>query len=103
MKKKFWFLTISFMSFFSFIVSADIAFADEIGGVVQTKGEVGFYEETTSSSTFSSDSKVPNKPTKPKGKLPSTGELIKKSILISGSLILLLVLFVLVNKRRKKE
>ncbi|MHC5228835.1 LPXTG cell wall anchor domain-containing protein [Enterococcus sp. LJL99] len=102
MKKKIWFLMVSFIGFLSLMVPVTSVTADDVGGVVQTKGEVGFYEET-SSSTTTSQSSTPMKVTKPKGKFPSTGELIKKSMMVSGALILLLLLFVLLNKQRKKE
>lgn len=102
MKKKICFLMVSFIGLLSLMVPVDLVIADDVGGVVQTKGEVGFYEET-SPSTTTSESSTSVEVTKPKGKFPSTGELIKKSMMVSGTLILLLLLFVLLNKQRKKE
>lgn len=100
MIKKVRLLLISLVGFFSFVVCVELVSAEELGGVVQTTGEVGFYEGTTPS-TKESSSDVPVK--KPVGKLPSTGELIKKSLLISGSLIVVLFLLFFVYKQRKKE
>lgn len=102
MKKKILFLMVSFIGLLSLMVSVNLVNAEDIGGVVQTKGEVGFYEET-SPSTTTSDSSTPTKVTKPKGKFPSTGELVKKSMMVSGGLILVLLLFILLHKQRKKE
>lgn len=85
-----------------------------VGGAVQTNGEIGFYEETqpsTSSSTSTSSSKTKTSSsrtvtsettTKPTGKYPSTGELIKTSLSISGvAIILLALLFLFIRKKKE--
>lgn len=80
------------------------------GGGVQTNGEVGFYEESTSaSSTTESSTKgttttstLPSTLTKPTGKLPSTGELVVKSLSISGGIILIIGLLLFWWKRRRQ-
>lgn len=79
------------------------------GGAVQTNGEIGFYEEDGSieSSTLTSSSKPIDKETsiKPKGRYPSTGELVKKSLSISGAVVVVIVLgyFLLRRKKEKQE
>lgn len=89
------------------------AFAQEgLGGAVQTNGEIGFYQDSViDSSTPPTSSTPPSvsqsepvvKPTpKPQGRYPSTGELVKKSLSISGVLLVLLVLFFVLFKRKKE-
>ncbi|MBP2098160.1 LPXTG cell wall anchor domain-containing protein [Enterococcus rivorum] len=62
--------------------------AEENGGVISTKGQITLLEDTTTTETKTSESskdKTIGPPVgKPSGKLPSTGELIKKSLSISG-------------------
>ena len=90
-----------------------------VGGAVQTNGEIGFYKDddpvTSSSSTApsSSSSSTPPKSssstvtsgtvTKPTGNYPSTGELIKKSLSLSGIALVLLAFLLFLFKRKKKE
>ncbi|MBO0445097.1 LPXTG cell wall anchor domain-containing protein [Enterococcus ureilyticus] len=78
------------------------------GGAVQTNGEIGFYEgesttepPTSSSTTNVSESTIAT--TKPKGRFPSTGELVKKSLSISGVALVVIVCLLLLFKRKKKE
>lgn len=77
----------------------------EGGGAVQTNGVIGFYEEETppapSTTEPTKDSSEPTV-TKPAGKYPSTGELVKKSLSISGGILLLCVLVLFLIKRRKR-
>lgn len=70
----------------------------EDGGVVQTTGDIGFYQGNTPTTTSSSDYVE-----KPKGSLPSTGELIAKSLLVTGGILFLLFLTSQVLKYVKKE
>ncbi|WP_179190463.1 LPXTG cell wall anchor domain-containing protein [Candidatus Enterococcus mansonii] len=76
------------------------------GGAVETKGIINFYSEETPP-TSSSEEKPPTsssqevpKVEKPKGRYPSTGEMVKTSLMISG---LLLILFAVLTKRLKKS
>ncbi|MBL1229912.1 LPXTG cell wall anchor domain-containing protein [Enterococcus sp. BWB1-3] len=94
-----------------------VAYAqEEIGGAVQTNGEIGFYEgdapivdsSTTNSSTAASSYPTTSGSTepaaaKPAGKYPSTGELVKKSLSFSGAALILIALFLFLMKRKKKE
>lgn len=90
------------------------------GGAVQTNGDISFYEESTSTSETedstenstadSSSSTTGTLPetgttTKPAGKLPSTGELVVKSLSISGGVILVVagILFWLKRKKQADE
>ncbi|MHC5226689.1 LPXTG cell wall anchor domain-containing protein [Enterococcus sp. LJL99] len=77
---------------------------------VQTNGEIIFYEETKESTEVSKPQPTSSQPkestpdksvAKPVGRFPSTGELVKKSLLFSGSLVLLFGLFLCWTKRKK--
>lgn len=99
-------------------LSAPVSFAQE--GAVQTKGEVILWEESSesseppTSSTEPSDSTVPSESvvssessqaatvSKPAGKYPSTGELVKSSLTITG-IALLLIMLILFFLKKKKE
>lgn len=81
------------------------AAADE----VSTKGNITLVDRTSTSDTTQT-SQSSNNGTKPvggnssnAGKLPSTGELVGKSLAISGFLLLLLLIFFFVKKRQKEE
>lgn len=77
----------------------------EGGGAVQTNGVIGFYEEDAppaSSSTEPIGSSSEPAVTKPAGKYPSTGELVRKSLSISGAILVLCVLVLFLIKRRKR-
>lgn len=73
------------------------------GGGIQTTGEIGFYEETrgTTEPSASGGKQLPN--TKPVGRFPSTGELIKQSLLIVGAILIIAGLLFLFLKQKKKE
>lgn len=79
------------------------------GGAVQTNGEIGFFDETIiSSTTDTSTPKTTEEPkiVKPAGKFPSTGELVQKSLMISGGLIiagLIVAMFVKRGTRKGRE
>lgn len=77
------------------------------------KGSIRFYEESTTSSSTepSTSSSVPvrdssaTQPTgsKPEGRYPSTGELVQKSLTLSGVILILLLIIVLLFRRRKEK
>ncbi|MGX7128283.1 LPXTG cell wall anchor domain-containing protein [Enterococcus wangshanyuanii] len=74
------------------------------GGGIQTNGEIGFYEETkptTEPTTEPTTSDSTPKITKPVGKYPSTGELVKKSLSISGAAIVIIAAIAFFWKRKK--
>ncbi|OJG96781.1 LPXTG-domain-containing protein cell wall anchor domain [Enterococcus termitis] len=76
------------------------------GGGIQTNGEIGFYEETkgtTEPTTEPATSDSTPKITKPVGKYPSTGELVKKSLSISGAALIVIALLVFLWKRKKDD
>ncbi|MBP1047514.1 LPXTG cell wall anchor domain-containing protein [Enterococcus sp. BWM-S5] len=93
------------------------AAANGNGGAVQTNGVITFYDETSSSSTTeptdsstaatsepepsTTESSVVEKPAG--GKLPSTGELVKVSLSISGVAVIAAVLFFFFLKKRKEN
>lgn len=93
------------------------ALAAENGGAVQTNGVVGFYDNSTepssstepTPSTTESEKPAPSESTttsstvvkKPTGSYPSTGELVTKSLSISGVVLLAGVLIFFLWKRRK--
>lgn len=68
---------------------------------VKTNGEIVFTEESTPpTSETTSSSEEPTK--KPAGKYPSTGELIQKSLSVSGIAVLVFALgFYLVKRKRE--
>ncbi|MEI5995347.1 LPXTG cell wall anchor domain-containing protein [Candidatus Enterococcus mansonii] len=76
------------------------------GGQVGQEAVIEFYgeeEPTTSNST--SDGPVKEKPvtSKPVGRYPQTGEIVKKSLALSGAVLALLAAFVYKNKQNKGE
>lgn len=76
--------------------------AVENGGAVQTNGGISFYENKTIDSSIPDNPKTtPSDTTKPAGKLPSTGELVKRSLSISGAVIVVLAIFFYLWKRKK--
>ena len=81
-------------------------------GAVQTKGEVTLINGTTATSgsptRTTKDSSLPNtngkgQSQKPIGRFPSTGELVQKSLLISGILILLIFLTAYFLRKKNKQ
>ncbi|WP_086314610.1 hypothetical protein A5821_002193 [Enterococcus sp. 7F3_DIV0205] len=91
---------------FSVIAVGDVNAED--GAQIQTKGEITLFDDTSpsTSESVSSSSMNPSSSSnvmiKPEGRLPSTGELIKYSFLISGILLILLLLLIWWLNRRQK-
>lgn len=93
------------------------SYADENGGAVQTNGVISFYEESTNSTETSSskdsststdsnskpDTSASSEKPKPTGNYPSTGELVSKSLGISGVLLLILALLLFLKKKHRDE
>lgn len=84
--------------------------AEENGAAVQTNGVIQFYEDSSSESSNSEsssserNSSESNSSTpKPTGKYPSTGELVQKSMAISGFLLIALLLVFFFFKRKKDK
>ncbi|MDA9470605.1 LPXTG cell wall anchor domain-containing protein [Enterococcus sp. 5H] len=75
------------------------------GGGIQTTGEIGFYEETkaTTEPTELPASGTERPTEKPKGKFPSTGELVKKSLSISGVALVIIAAIIFFWKRKKAD
>ncbi|OJG25037.1 LPXTG-domain-containing protein cell wall anchor domain [Enterococcus caccae] len=75
------------------------------GGEVQTNGVISFYEDSSSTESSSvpelttSDSKV----AKPVGRYPSTGEMVKTSLVFTGVALVVIVLLLLFWKRKKEH
>ncbi|WP_086315508.1 hypothetical protein A5821_002993 [Enterococcus sp. 7F3_DIV0205] len=97
------FIISSLLLLFLVMINGRVAFAQE-GAEVPTKGEIVLFDDETSSSssqppTASSSEKV----TKPKGRFPSTGELVKYGVSIGGSLLLLLVIFLYLLRKRDRN
>ena len=118
--KKMFLLLSSFAMVMGFVAGGNTASAQEgNGGQVQTNGEISFYadeplpsssEPPAPSSTQepSSEAPVPTSSselpvTKPAGKYPSTGELVKKSLTISGGAVVVIALVLFLYSRKKKE
>lgn len=126
MKKKFLLLSAFVMVIGWVVVSQPVVAQEGNGGQVQTNGEITFYEDEPVPSSSSEppassseeppvsssvepvpDSSTPTTPssapaTKPPGKFPSTGELVKTSLSISGGILLGIALLFFILKRRKK-
>ena len=90
------------------LFSSNVSAAEnQNGGQVATEGIITFYEDSTEPTTDSSkpkpsDSSEP-KVTKPVGRYPSTGEIIKGSIGLSGIALVALALFIFFKKRKKEQ
>lgn len=103
-----------FSAFFVSVVAVVLFFsyplfgmAEENGGAVQTNGGITFYEESISISSTeqSTTPSTTSKPTsqKPVGRYPSTGELVKASLGISGAVLVAIVLILFYLKRKKER
>ncbi|MBO0439875.1 LPXTG cell wall anchor domain-containing protein [Candidatus Enterococcus ikei] len=81
------------------------SYADE-GGAVNTDGEISFFEEEPikdSSKPPSDSDSTSSVIEKPKGRYPSTGELVIKSLGISGMALILIVGILFLWKRKKEN
>lgn len=76
------------------------AVENQNGGQVVTEGVITFYEESKESTVESSEK---TKIVKPVGKFPSTGEIVKGTVGLSGITIIVIVLFLFFKKRKKEE
>ncbi|MBO0471755.1 LPXTG cell wall anchor domain-containing protein [Enterococcus sp. DIV0242_7C1] len=122
MKKKNYLFSIYFVLFsvigLLIVFGGEVVQAVEEGGQVQTNAGLVFsgeessdskppHDSSTSDSSTSSSSSSNNTPKeeKPIGRLPSTGELVKKSLSITGGALLLIVfgLFLLKKVQHKKR
>lgn len=77
------------------------------GGQVEQGAGIEFYDDesepVTSNSEWATSSSAGTKPNS-KGKYPSTGEVVKKSLVISGTILLVIVfLFSVIKIRKEKE
>lgn len=102
-------MIISIGLFGTISVSPSQVQATEGGGQVNRGGKITFYEESSSSeepkpstepSTVDSSGLTM---TKPKGRLPDTGELVKQYGWIGGALLLLVALLLFMRNRKKGD
>lgn len=110
MRKKINFLIFSFTLLLTLAISYPVtAAANNNGGEVQTDGVISFYEE--SSSTEPSTSTQPSDSTssssaqvaKPVGRYPSTGEMVKTSLVFTGAALVIIGLLLFFWKRKKEK
>jgi len=103
-KNRFLFVSIFCLSLC--LAAFSTVYAEEIGQI-QTKAGVGFYEastsESTSNTTATTDTSKSEVVVKPKGRYPSTGELVKTSLSISGLILVILVLILFLRKKKEKN
>lgn len=75
-----------------------------VEAAVQTDGEIVFTQESTQTTSATSESSTESSNElikKPAGKFPSTGELVAKSLSVSGVAIVLFALIFYLFKRKK--
>lgn len=119
MKKKGWMirLTLSFVLIGAFLVISNEKTNAEDGGEVPTQGEIILFDDDSSEepkpSETSDSSEAPKlsdgstdvsntpTPTKPKGRLPSTGDLVKAGLSVGGLALIVTVFIVFFIKKRK--
>ncbi|MDA9471191.1 LPXTG cell wall anchor domain-containing protein [Enterococcus sp. 5H] len=102
-----------FLLLFTFVVSNPRTSVAQDGAEVPTKGAITLFDEelesseeqtTPSSSKPSSEELVPDDSNvKPKGKLPSTGELINYGLISGGILVLIVGLFYFIKRRKNHD
>lgn len=92
----------------SFFTSISTVEATE--GQVITGGKISFYEDSTESTSSSTQTRSSTQTSatevvesKPKGKLPSTGEIVKRYAIWLGSILLVIALLLFLRRRRKEE
>ncbi|WP_207695854.1 hypothetical protein DOK67_0001429 [Enterococcus sp. DIV0212c] len=88
------------ISLFILLPTSVNAEGENNGGGIQTSGDVGFYEETKSTAEPTTTSTTSSSK-KPIGRYPSTGELIKVSLSISGAMIIFIASIAFFWKRKK--
>ncbi|MEI5990999.1 hypothetical protein A5881_002532 [Enterococcus termitis] len=113
MKKIICFLILSFTFVLTLAISNPLNVAANNGGEVQTSGVISFYEESSSSSTEPSSTTEPSSSTetstslpatkKPVGRYPSTGEMVKTSLVFSGAALIIIGLLLFFWKRKKEK
>ncbi|WP_207694728.1 hypothetical protein DOK67_0000534 [Enterococcus sp. DIV0212c] len=111
MRKKISFLILSFTFVLTLAISHPLNAAANNGGEVQTSGVISFYEDSSStepsSTTEPSSSTQPSTSseaiTKPVGRYPSTGEMVKTSLVFSGAALIIIGLLLFFWKRKKEK
>ncbi|EOL50469.1 hypothetical protein [Enterococcus caccae] len=98
------YLIVSFLLLFFLIVPTGKVIAQE-GAEVSIKGEITLFDEGTSSNggTKTSTSTSNISISKPKGRMPSTGELVKNGLAISGSLLVVTICLVYGLRRHHQK
>ncbi|MBM7690468.1 cell wall protein [Enterococcus ureilyticus] len=110
MRKKINILVFSFTLLLTLVISYPLtAAANNNGGEVQTDGVIRFYEDSSStepptstqpsSSTLTSSAQV----AKPVGRYPSTGEMVKTSLVFTGAALVIIGLLLFFWKRKKEK
>ncbi|MGX7150145.1 LPXTG cell wall anchor domain-containing protein [Enterococcus ureasiticus] len=119
MKKKGWMIhfTLSFVLIGAFLLISNEKMNAADGGEAPTQGEIILFDDDSSNDSKPSETsdsrEVPKTsggatntpdaptPTKPKGRLPSTGDLVKAGISVGGlALIATVFIFFLIKKRK---
>lgn len=103
--KKIKFLLVPLMFLLIVLFSSTVHNAAEEGGQVQTDAGIVLHpaETSTSDSSKTDDPSKIDEPRqkKPVGRLPSTGELIRMSFVISGAIVVLVFLLLLTRKKKR--
>ncbi|WP_430603131.1 hypothetical protein IGJ02_000488 [Enterococcus sp. DIV0724b] len=81
------------------LVNVQVSLAQE-GAEVKTEGDITLYDTASSDSEQSTTSSSLDKMIKPKGKFPSTGEVVKYGLPIIGIAFLFLLFIIYLVKRR---
>lgn len=77
------------------------------GGAVQTTGGIVFYQDSSETNPSTTAPTLPptgnGQSSKPAGRLPATGEVLRSSTLVAGVILLLLSLSVLFLRKKRKR